>query len=46
MNDPAAFLADLVIKIPALLIAVTIHEVAHALVARRHGVGNCWRNSE
>ncbi len=37
MNDPAAFLADLVIKIPALLIAVTIHEVAHALVADRLG---------
>ena len=37
MNDPAAFLADLVLKIPALLIAVTIHEVAHALVADRLG---------
>ena len=37
MNDPAAFLADLALKIPALLIAVTIHEVAHALVADRLG---------
>jgi Zn-dependent protease len=37
MNEPAAFLADLVLKIPALLIAVTIHEVAHALVADRLG---------
>ena len=37
MNDPAAYLADLVLKIPALLIAVTIHEVAHALVADRLG---------
>ena len=37
MNDPFAFLADLVLKIPALLIAVTIHEVAHALVADRLG---------
>ena len=36
-DDPAAFLADLVLKIPALLIAVTIHEVAHALVADRLG---------
>ena len=37
MSDPAAYLADLVLKIPALLIAVTIHEVAHALVADRLG---------
>src|SRR5207244_4796420 len=37
VNDPAAYLADLVLKIPALLIAVTIHEVAHALVADRLG---------
>ena len=36
-SDPAAYLADLVLKIPALLIAVTIHEVAHALVADRLG---------
>ena len=36
-SDPAAFLADLVLKIPALLIAVTIHEVAHAVVADRLG---------
>ena len=37
LADPAAFLADLVLKIPALLIAVTIHELAHALVADRLG---------
>jgi Zn-dependent protease len=37
VSDPAAFLADLVLKIPALLIAVTIHEVAHAVVADRLG---------
>ena len=37
LSDPAAFLAELVVKIPALLIAVTIHEVAHALVADRLG---------
>jgi Zn-dependent protease len=36
-SDPAAFLADLVLKLPALLIAVTVHEVAHALVADRLG---------
>ena len=35
--DPAAFLADLVLKIPALLVAVTVHEVAHAVVADRLG---------
>ena len=37
MSDPAAYLADLVLKIPALLIAVTVHEMAHALVADRLG---------
>jgi Zn-dependent protease len=37
MSDAAAYMADLVLKIPALLIAVTIHEVAHALVADRLG---------
>ena len=36
-SDPAAFLAELVLKIPALLIAVTIHGVAHAIVADRLG---------
>jgi len=35
--DPAAFLAALVLKIPALLLAVTVHEVAHAVVADRLG---------
>jgi Zn-dependent protease len=37
LSDPAAFLADLVLKIPALLLAVTIHELAHAVVADRLG---------
>ncbi|HET7875596.1 MAG TPA: site-2 protease family protein [Methylomirabilota bacterium] len=32
-GDPAAFLQRLVLQIPALLLAVTVHEVAHALVA-------------
>jgi Zn-dependent protease len=36
-SDPAAFLAELMLKIPALLIAVTIHELAHAIVADRLG---------
>jgi Zn-dependent protease len=36
-GDPAAFLASLVLKIPALLIAVTLHEVAHGLAADRLG---------
>jgi Zn-dependent protease len=37
LADPAAFLAALVLKIPALLLAVTVHEVAHAVVADRLG---------
>ncbi|MBI3826228.1 MAG: site-2 protease family protein [Candidatus Rokubacteria bacterium] len=37
MSDPSAFLAGLAVKIPALLLAVTLHEVAHGLVADRLG---------
>jgi Zn-dependent protease len=37
LNDPAGFLAALVLKLPALLLAVTVHELAHALVADRLG---------
>jgi Zn-dependent protease len=37
LNDPFGFLAALVLKIPALLLAVTIHEVAHGWVADRLG---------
>lgn len=36
-DNPTAFLAELVLKIPALLLAVTIHELAHGLVADRLG---------
>jgi Zn-dependent protease len=35
--DPAGFLQELILKLPALLIAVTVHELAHALVADRLG---------
>src|SRR6266571_7567338 len=37
LGDPAVFLQRLVFQIPALLIAVTVHELAHALVADRLG---------
>lgn len=37
LADPAAFLQRLVLQLPALLIAVTVHELAHALVADRLG---------
>jgi len=37
LGDPAAFLQRLVLQVPALLIAVTVHELAHALVADRLG---------
>jgi Zn-dependent protease len=37
LADPAAFLQRLILQIPALLIAVTVHELAHALVADRLG---------
>jgi Zn-dependent protease len=36
-GDPFEFLQSLVLKIPALLLAVTIHEVAHGWVADRLG---------
>jgi Zn-dependent protease len=36
-GDPVAFLQSLVLKVPALLLAVTLHEVAHGLVADRLG---------
>jgi Zn-dependent protease len=36
-GDPAAFIERLILQIPALLIAVTLHELAHALVADRLG---------
>lgn len=36
-GDPAAFLQALVLKVPALLLAVTVHEVAHGWIADRLG---------
>src|SRR6266852_7615996 len=36
-TDPAGFLQALVLKLPALLNAVTVHELAHGLVADRLG---------
>jgi Zn-dependent protease len=36
-DDPLGYLAGLILKLPALLIAVTVHELAHALVADRLG---------
>ncbi|MFQ5899874.1 MAG: site-2 protease family protein [Candidatus Methylomirabilia bacterium] len=36
-GSPLAFLQALILKIPALLIAVTVHEVAHGVVADRLG---------
>lgn len=36
-TDPTGFLIGLVLKLPALLLAVTIHELAHGLVADRLG---------
>src|SRR5213083_3669644 len=36
-GDPSAFLLRLVLQLPALLVAVTVHELAHALVADRLG---------
>jgi Zn-dependent protease len=35
--DPLGYLFGLILKLPALLIAVTVHELAHALVADRLG---------
>lgn len=36
-GDPVAFFGSLLLKLPALLLAVTVHEVAHGLVADRLG---------
>src|SRR3990172_2899024 len=36
-TNPAAFLQSLILMLPALLLAVTVHEVAHGLVADRLG---------
>jgi len=36
-DDPLGYLLELILKLPALLIAVTVHELAHALVADRLG---------
>ncbi len=36
-GDPAAFLQALVLKVPALLLAVTVHELAHGWIADRLG---------
>jgi Zn-dependent protease len=36
-DDPVRFFSRLVLQIPALLVAVTVHELAHALVADRLG---------
>jgi Zn-dependent protease len=36
-GDPAGFFRDLLCQIPALLLAVTVHELAHGLVADRLG---------
>lgn len=37
LAEPAAFLGALIVKVPALLLAVTIHELAHGVVADRLG---------
>lgn len=36
-GDPVAFLQRLLLQIPALLVAVTVHELAHGLIADRLG---------
>jgi Zn-dependent protease len=36
-GDPAVFLQALVLKVPALLLAVTVHELAHGWIADRLG---------
>jgi Zn-dependent protease len=36
-GDPLAFLSNLILSVPALLVAVTVHELAHAVVADRLG---------
>jgi Zn-dependent protease len=35
--SPAAFVQEMLLKLPALLIAVTVHELAHGIVADRLG---------
>src|SRR5262245_30434421 len=35
--DPVAFLQRLILQLPALLVAVTVHELAHGLIADRLG---------
>jgi Zn-dependent protease len=37
LDDPIQLLGDLLLKIPALVLAVTLHEVAHGMVADRLG---------
>jgi Zn-dependent protease len=37
LGDPLVFLQRLVLQIPALLLAITVHEVSHGLVADRLG---------
>src|SRR5215468_1748929 len=37
LGDPARVLQRVLLELPALLVAVTVHEVAHALVADRLG---------
>ena len=36
-NDPLGFVQRLILQIPALLVAVTVHELSHGLVAERLG---------
>src|SRR5215470_5344171 len=36
-GDPLGFLQRLILQIPALLVAVTVHELSHALVAEQCG---------
>ena len=36
-GDPLGFFSRLILQIPALLVAVTVHELAHAVVAERLG---------
>lgn len=36
-GDPLAFLQRLILQIPALLVAVTVHELSHGLIADRLG---------
>ena len=36
-DDPLGFISRLILQIPALLVAVTVHELAHAVVADRLG---------